>query len=258
MTTTTQEFTARMTTNTPIGRNPDICSPSSTLQQPGPIGLPSFLLSNIQSFGNSEDKDKTTELQCTLDYNKIDIACLTETWLTDVTKNQVSLDKYTHFSTVRKNAKRASGGVSILVHENLAAKELTVKVPDHIESIWLSTRPCRLPRAISVIIVAGIYYPGSGSDYAPEQEDIILHISETVHQLYQKYVNPLFVIMGDFNDLDIKEICDAGKLKQIVNVPTRKDAILDLILTNDDNTFYKNPLTLPSIHNSDHLCVLHI
>ena len=102
------------------------------------------------------------------------------------------------------------------------------------------------------LLFAGIFYPGSSSDYAPEQEDIILHISETVHQLYQKYVNPLFVIMGDFNDLDIKEICDAGKLKQIVNVPTRKDAILDLILTNDDNEFYKNPLTLPSIHNSDH------
>ena len=96
-TTTTQEFTARMTTNTPIVRNSGIYSPSSILQQQAPIGLPSFLLSNIQSFGNSEDKDKTTELQCTLDYNKIDIAVLTETWLTDVTKNQVSLDKYTHF-----------------------------------------------------------------------------------------------------------------------------------------------------------------
>ena len=63
--------------------------------------------------------------------------------------------------------------------------------------------------------------------------------------------------MGYFNDLDIKEICEASKHKQIVKVPTRKDAILDLILTNDDNEFYKNPLTLPRIHNSDHLCVLY-
>ena len=147
--------------------------------------------------------------------------------------------------------------MSILVHEDLATKELNVNVPEHIESIWLSTRPNWLPRAISVIVVAGIYYPGSGSDYAPEQEDIILHVTETVHQLYQKYVNPLFIIMGDFNDLDVKEICDINKLKQVVNVPTRKDATLDLILTNNDNEFYKKPLTLPSIHNSDHLCVLY-
>ena len=96
--------------------------------------------------------------------------------------------------------------MSPLVHEDLAARELDVKVPKHIESIWLSTRPNWLPRAISVIIVVGVYYLRSGSKYAPEQEDIILHLSETVHQLYQKYVNPLFVIMGDFNDLYIKNL----------------------------------------------------
>ena len=116
----------------------------------------------------SEGKDKSTELEATLNINKIDIACLTETWLTDTTKNRVSMDNYTHFSTVRKEAKRASGGVSILVNENFVARELNVKVPEHIESIWLSTRPNWLPRNISVIIIAGIYYSGSHSTYAPE------------------------------------------------------------------------------------------
>ena len=85
-TTTIQVTTAGATTNTPIGSNLYIHPPSSTRHQQSPIGLPSFLLTNIQSFGNSEDKDKTTELQATLDHNKIDIACLTETWLTDITK----------------------------------------------------------------------------------------------------------------------------------------------------------------------------
>ena len=45
--------------------------------------------------------------------------------------------------------------------------------------------------------------------------------------------------MGDFNDLNIDEICDACALKQVVKVPTRKDATLDLILTNKSNTLYK-------------------
>ena len=62
-----QENTAGTTTNTPTGSNPYMHSPSSTMQQKTPIGLPSFLLSNIQSFGNS--KDKTTELLATLVYN---------------------------------------------------------------------------------------------------------------------------------------------------------------------------------------------
>ena len=65
------------------------------------------------------------------------------------------------------------------------------------------------------------------------------------------------MIMGDFNDLDVNEICDSCKLKQVINVPTRDHATLDLILTNSSNEFYNNPRTLPSIHTSDHLCVLY-
>ena len=63
--------------------------------------------------------------------------------------------------------------------------------------------------------------------------------------------------MGDFNDLKVDDICDACNLHQIVKVPTRKNAILDLILTNTSNNFYKEPISLPSIGSSDHLCVLY-
>ena len=40
-------------------------------------------------------------------------------------------------------------------------------------------------------------------------------------------------------------------------MPTRKEAILDLVLTNRNNTFYKDPSTLPTIGGSDHLSVLY-
>ena len=73
----------------------------------------------------------------------------------------------------------------------------------------------------------------------------------------KKYVNPLFIISGDFNDLSIDDICNSCKLNQVVQVPTRKDATLDLILTNKNNKFYKPPFTLPSIGKSDHLCVIY-
>ena len=63
--------------------------------------------------------------------------------------------------------------------------------------------------------------------------------------------------MGDFNDLKIDEIRDACALKQVVKVPTRKEATLDLILTNKGNSLYKKPITLPSIGTSDHLSVLY-
>ena len=63
--------------------------------------------------------------------------------------------------------------------------------------------------------------------------------------------------MGDFNDLKINEILNACAFKQVVKVPTRKEATLDLILTNKSNKFYKDPITLPSISTSDHLSVLY-
>ena len=87
---TTSQNTPITTINNHTGSIPNLSSSSANnhtasnikVHKP-PIGLPSFLLSNIQSFGNSADRDKTTELQAILDINKIDIACLTETWLTD-------------------------------------------------------------------------------------------------------------------------------------------------------------------------------
>ena len=220
--------------------------------------LPVFLNANIRSFANSSKKDKTVEIEAILDLNDIDIACLTETWLTENNKDQIQFEKYNLFHAVRNKVLRVSGGVSIAVNEDLvSARKIDIDVPEHIESLWISIRPKWLPRSISTIIVAGVYYPGSTSPYAPEQEDIILHLTETVHKLYQKYKKPLFIIMGDFNDLNIVELCDACELKQVVKVPTRKNAILDLIFTNSSNLFYENPSTLPNIGVSDHKSVIY-
>ena len=219
--------------------------------------LPRFLLTNIQSFGYSVDTDKTSELQTTLINNGIDIACITETWLSENTMDYIFFQGYTSFHSVRNGVKRVSGGVSILVNEDYSVKLLNDDAPNTIENLWVSIRPKWLPRAISVVIVACIYYPGSKSIYAPSQEDLIQHITDTVHKFSQNYVNPLFIISGDFNDLNVDDICNSCKLDQVVQVPTRKDATLDLILTNMNNEFYKPPYTLPSICKSDHLCVIY-
>ena len=220
--------------------------------------LPVFFMSNIQSFSNSSKKSKTEEIEATLGLNNIDVACLTETWLTENSKDQIQFENYILFHAVRNKMLRNSGGVTIAVNKDfVSVRKLDIDVPEHIESLWISIRPKWLPRSISIIIVAGVYYPGSNSAYAPDQDDIILHLTETVHQLYQGYENPLFIIMGDFNDLNIDELCDACKLKQVVKVPTRKNATLDLILTNNSNDFYESPSTLPSIGGSDHDSVIY-
>ena len=47
-----------------------------------------------------------------------------------------------------------------------------------------------------------------------------------------EYPNCGILVTGDFNRLDISGLLGHFRLKQIVKVPTRKDATLDLILTN--------------------------
>ena len=121
--------------------------------------LPSFLLTNIQSFGiqslentydnekmGAHEKEKITELEAVLDINDIDVACITETWLTEASKGHILLDNYVHFTKVRTGVQRASGGVSILVKKEIPATQLKIKVPEHLEILWLSLRPHWLPR----------------------------------------------------------------------------------------------------------------
>ena len=218
--------------------------------------LPVVLLSNIQSFGKTDKTDKTAELELVLKLNKVQVGIFTETWLDDITCQHIDIDKYVMFHATRSKTQRASGGVSIFVSDDIPSTKINVCVPNHLEVIYVSIRPKWLPRSISNIVLCGVYYPGSNSKYAPPQEDLILHLNEKIHHFYSKYANPLILLMGDFNDLKIKDICESCKLKQVVKVPTRKDATIDLIMMNRENNMYSEPVTLPSIRSSDHLCVL--
>ena len=201
--------------------------------------LPVIMLSNIQSFGKTESKDKTLETEMILNNNKVEIAIFSETWLTEDAVERLPFNGYQKFHLVRKKCNRSSGGVSIIVKENIPATKLKLKVPDEMECLWTTIRPNWLPRTVSNIIVCGLYYPGSTSIYAPNQDNLISHITSTVEYLKGVYANPLFLIMGDFNDLPIKSICKTCGFKQVVDVPTRGDATLDLILTNISNNLYE-------------------
>ena len=222
------------------------------------LNLPVLLLSNIQSFGKSEGKDKTIEIEEVLILNNVGIAVFSETWLTEESADRLPFKNYQKFHLIRKNVARSSGGVSILVNNALPAKKLSLSMPDNLECIWVTTRPNWLPRSVSNIIICGIYYPGSSSIYAPRQEDLIFHITTSVQYLKRKYENPLFFVMGDFNDLPISTICTFCDFKQEVKVNTRGEAILDLILTNRSNNLFEEPSSLPKFGDSDHFPILYL
>ena len=70
-----------------------------------------------------------------------------------------------------------------------------------LEVIYVSVRPKWLPRSISNIIIAGVYYPGSSPKYAPTQASHTTLKRKSIIYCYSKYEDPLILLMGDFNDL---------------------------------------------------------
>ena len=138
--------------------------------QESEANLPLFLLTNLRGFGKSGQSDKHEDLDAVLDLNNVDVAVLTETWTTEDSLSELVFDRYTLFHSVRKNCIRASGGISNFVKTQIQAVKLNVEIPKHLEVIYISIRPKWLPRAISNIIICGVYYPGSDSEYAPRKK----------------------------------------------------------------------------------------
>ena len=107
--------------------------------------------------------------------------------------------------------------------------------------MWLWLRPTRLPRPLTGIVVGVVYNPPDRS--VEEWERLCGHITSTIDTI--RYRNP------DFNNLNIRNLMFSQNLKQVVQQPTRGNAILDLIVANLD-CFYQSPNVSALLGSSDH------
>ena len=113
--------------------------------------------------------------------------------------------------------------------------------------MWLRARPQRLPRNVSGFVICAVYIPPKSQF----QDVLINHIINILDKLKAQNPDLGVVVLGDFNRTDIRPISRAHSLKQVVNKPTRGDAILDLIITNLSNK-YASPSVSSPIGRSDH------
>ena len=118
-------------------------------------------------------------------------------------------------------------------------------MPEGVEAVWGVFSPVSEDvnkLKVKRIAICAIYVSPK-SKVKPETID---HLIETIHLMRSKYDNNIhFLISGDFNRLDINDILDCyGGLSQVVSIPNRKSATLQLILT-DLHTMYHPPTTLP-------------
>jgi hypothetical protein len=89
--------------------------------------------------------------------NKVHIAAITESWLTDeIRDDQISIGGYVIHRKDRTH--RRGGGVCVYVSQQISIRYLELE-DLNLEYMWLWTRPPRLPIPLSAIAVCVVYNP---------------------------------------------------------------------------------------------------
>lgn len=169
--------------------------------------VPQMFLCNPRSLVNKID-----EFQATLSQNQVDIAVVSETWLSDNhPESAITVSGYNLFSKHRRD--RRGGGVAVYVDQTISSRQLSeCPVPDELECVWVMTRPRRLPRPLSCIVVCGVYLPPD----SPHRDTFAGHVLAVTDNMRTKYPDCGFAILGDFNRTDVSDICRGGLLSQVV------------------------------------------
>ena len=156
--------------------------------------LPKVLLCNPRSLNN-----KLEDLQTVLENNSIDVAAVSKTWFSSNAPTELlNLSGFDLFS--RPRIDRRGGGVALYVKQYLNAALINdIPVPQLVEGLWVSLRPCRLLREIPTIAMGVFYHPPS----SPLGPMLLDHIGTAVDNLLTRQPNTGVIILGDFNRLDL-------------------------------------------------------
>jgi len=163
------------------------------------------------------------------------LVAITETWRDNSHDWHAVTDGYRPFRKDRPT--RRGGGVALYVREQLECIELGLGADEQVESLWV-----RIKRQAHMgDIMVGVYYR------PPDQEE---EVDEAFYRQLQAASQSLaLVLMGDFNHPDISwedhtarhsqsrrflQSIDDNFLMRVVQEPTRKGSLLDLVLTNKE------------------------
>jgi len=200
------------------------------------------MLINARSIVNKID-----DLKVRIFTDNPDIIGITETWAhKDVLNEELNIPNYKIIRKDRLN--RAGGGILFYINQNLNAD--IIESDTDIEGLWCEIREKSLNCRI------GLYYrpPNSSEEY-------INKICDEITMLKSNN----YIIMGDFNFPDIDwnilsstkltekflDLCLDQFLIQHVKEPTRKQNILDIVLTNNQNLIHSCETAAP-LGDSDH------
>jgi len=198
---------------------------------------------NIQAL-----KNKTILLEQTMHENNLDILCITETFLTP---QILSYNFFNYTSHRNDRLHKKGGGVAVLIRKTLKCRTLEFNIPaNSLEFIGLSVQHEYTP----TFNILCVYRTPCYLKHTVNNDLNDLH--EIIDLLKPNNTN---ILLGDFNLRTVKTVQQLNNILsminyfQMVDMPTRKDSILDLIITN-------NVAAITNIHTvntliSDHLMV---
>ena len=209
------------------------------------FAAPSILLLNARSLMN-----KTEDLEAMASVLNPQVIAVTESWLNDsVDDSFVQISNYsTPFRRDRQG--RTGGGVCCYIRNDLSCSipSNLMNEPTCIECLWLRLRGAN-------IILGVVYIPPALS--LVQYQEITQYLIDCADMTLDGATDDRLILVGDFNRMPIDELETQLSLVQLVDSPTRGDAILDLILVDPElKQRYLNPITGPSLGKSDHLSIL--
>ena len=231
--------------NTPPSRTPRylVPIPPDQLQTDKQPLLASLFLANARSLRNKID-----EVELTLNHSKVDVAAITETWLTNDTQDVADISGYKLYNKNRTGQR--GGGVAIYVRDTLTVESLSNHNCEF-ECLWIKINLRKARSSINSMYVGVCYFPPN----APYSKDLLEHIQKTVDDIRSYDYSALIAILGDFNDLPTDTLTEDLLLAQMVQFPTRGRATLDKIFTNNSDLF-NPPVCMAPLGSSDHVSIL--
>ena len=205
--------------------------------------LPIILSTNVNRAFSKLDEIRATFLS-----QKLDIFAATETWFSaEMSDEIVSIDNCTVFRNDRSDG-RIGGGVAIWVKNSLQPTRFSM-----IGSDFGTDCVCLKFHRFKLCLLC-IYIPPSSVVQAPH--DVVSFIIENLDNFMLQNPDYELFLTGDFNRLNVSYLLNSFDLENTVKFPTRKKAILDLVLLSPSLIDqYRIDIGSP-ISTSDHCSIL--
>ena len=233
--------------------------------QPGPFCNDSISVyyqnvRSLKAFSTNDDGLRECKLSVLKDIvygSDFDLVALTETWLNSAVTD---LEILPHYNIFRKDRTgRPGGGVLLAVKDRITVKN-TLSLPGETIAVEIILRNNELA------LVAVCYR-------APDDQKFLPHFKSVLDTACQsKYSSTL--ILGDFNfpsiqwidgsgfvnsdcgfDHDFTNMLADAFLYQVIDLPTRKENILDLVLSSNPDNIVNISVDSTFGLPSDHYCV---